>query len=382
MSYARVRLWLGITSVGSLVLLSAILLLTGLPRHQLSVTEQFQIRDIAELAAVFALVWCWMFPFDFLGGYWAPKTYGRGTNLGNRWLTHYLLTASYLFLFYLLSAIGLLTAGRWGGTSWVLLTALGLMWISQRLRRWLLLRREIPNSSHPLRIDRAKQILASWGIKDYPTKIIEHADEGFTGGIISLKGQSWILIPRLWVEKLSPDSLACVLARRGLAIETGAYRRGVLGAYAWNIFGLFLSGLWPGAGFTSVAGLTATFCYFTLWSFVGLLWLPSLSRRGSMALDGLLNFKIQRPELIRETALQLDRWQDNEPDRSEWIERIFHPIPNAAKREGLEQNRNRWIVWNSARLTLAYSWGCVGFLSRAVHCNVGRPELWLMLPID
>ncbi|WP_146526280.1 hypothetical protein [Novipirellula artificiosorum] len=40
------------------------------------------------------------------------------------------------------------------------------------------------------------------------------------------------------------------------------------------------------------------------------------------------------------------------------------------------------IAWHAARMTLFVSWACMGMLVRAVHCNVGRPELWVMLPTD
>ncbi len=38
--------------------------------------------------------------------------------------------------------------------------------------------------------------------------------------------------------------------------------------------------------------------------------------------------------------------------------------------------------WNVARTTLFLSWACGGFLARAVHCNIGRPELWVLFPTD
>jgi hypothetical protein len=35
-----------------------------------------------------------------------------------------------------------------------------------------------------------------------------------------------------------------------------------------------------------------------------------------------------------------------------------------------------------ARTALPMSWCCLGLLGRAVHCNAGRPELWVLLPTD
>jgi hypothetical protein len=33
-------------------------------------------------------------------------------------------------------------------------------------------------------------------------------------------------------------------------------------------------------------------------------------------------------------------------------------------------------------MMLYLSWAGIGGLSRAVHCNVGRPPLWVLLPGD
>jgi hypothetical protein len=64
------------------------------------------------------------------------------------------------------------------------------------------------------------------------------------------------------------------------------------------------------------------------------------------------------------------------------IESIFHPVPSLSNRRALSTRTYPPIAWHAARMTLFLSWGCAGLLSRAVHCNVGRPELWVMLPTD
>jgi hypothetical protein len=63
---------------------------------------------------------------------------------------------------------------------------------------------------------------------------------------------------------------------------------------------------------------------------------------------------------------------------------VFHPVPCVRRRVAELSLRLRSIrgYWNVARLTLFLSWPCGGFLSRAVHCNIGRPELWVLLPTD
>jgi hypothetical protein len=86
---------------------------------------------------------------------------------------------------------------------------------------------------------------------------------------------------------------------------------------------------------------------------------------------------------------RLDRWQDDEPERSRRVETIFHPVPSRRSRESViaasaDQPRNvRWFhAHHLARHALWLSWVTLSPISRAVHCNVGRTALWAMLPGD
>lgn len=73
--------------------------------------------------------------------------------------------------------------------------------------------------------------------------------------------------------------------------------------------------------------------------------------------------------------------QDDEPERAVWIERVFHPVPSVDNRRRLTRSRS-FGAWHATRMMLFLSWSCLGLLSRAVHCNAGRPELWVLLPTD
>jgi hypothetical protein len=80
---------------------------------------------------------------------------------------------------------------------------------------------------------------------------------------------------------------------------------------------------------------------------------------------------------------EIDHLQDDEPTRPAGVEAIFHPIPSVSARlRAFATERPTTGAWNAARYALYLSWPCLGFLSRAVHCNSGRPELWAMLPVD
>ncbi|HBV65852.1 MAG TPA: hypothetical protein DEF45_22850 [Rhodopirellula sp.] len=137
----------------------------------------------------------------------------------------------------------------------------------------------------------------------------------------------------------------------------------------------------PGAGVTSVAELTMTCLGFTLWSFLGLLTLPTLSRQAAFAIDNQgVARGVPSASLTRSLCI-IDQQQDDEQERPRIIETIFHPVPSVGRRHD-RGKASTPIAWHVARTALFLSWACMGLLVRAVHCNVGRPELWVMYPTD
>ncbi|MEL6898364.1 MAG: hypothetical protein AAFP90_19885 [Planctomycetota bacterium] len=165
------------------------------------------------------------------------------------------------------------------------------------------------------------------------------------------------------------------------AIQSGSRTRGLVLALAWVIAGFVLSTMLPGAGVTSVAGLAMTCLSFTLRTFLGLLISPTLSRRASHAIDGQVLQSGASPKVFQQTVKTIVTLQGDEPQRPDLIEMIFHPVPSVANRGGTNPGDTP-IAWHAARITLHVSWACMGVLVRAVHCNVGRPELCVMLPPD
>jgi len=125
------------------------------------------------------------------------------------------------------------------------------------------------------------------------------------------------------------------------------------------------------------------FLWFLLLSFVGLLVLPTLNRKSVFALDRYLAARVSTAEL-REAICEIDQLTEQDPTRSASAESVFQPIPCPERRLlSLTKEGSQYVpAWNVARTTLFLSWAFGGPLARAVHCNVGRPELWAMLPTD
>jgi hypothetical protein len=131
----------------------------------------------------------------------------------------------------------------------------------------------------------------------------------------------------------------------------------------------------------SAGGTIALSLWFTLWSFVGLLILPTVSRRAVAELDAYVRAAGVSETLAKATARALDAHQDDESERLALVETIFHPIPSVRNRDHAAA-RPAPGGWDAARTAVYLGLAGGGLLGRAVHCNCGRPALWAFLPVD
>ena len=380
MTYAQARLGLGISAVGSLVVIATIAITTGLPAGFLSEKSAVGLEEVTQIIGVVGFFMLWLMPLDFLGGFLLPKRFDKSTQSFREWLGGYLvaiLSQGTLFVFF---GVMILFCSQSLGTAGVVAAISLVIAVCFILRNRILLGRECKSEQSSQKVLDAIALIQSWQLFVPRTIFVDHNDVGFTGGIVGVGKGTQIVMPKSWLE-FSREQLATAIARRAMAIENGSYSRGLIIAVAWNVCGFALCSISPGAGLGSVAGLVTTLCGFTLWSFLGLLILPTVSRNASLIIDQSLVEQGMQPELISRTAFSIDQMQDGEPERSTLIETIFHPVPNVSSRNRTQPVRGL-AAWNVARTTLFFSWPCLGFLSRAVHCNIGRPELWTMLPTD
>ncbi len=323
-----------------------------------------------------------MLPFDLLGGFLLPHRFGRSSSaIGSsflRWLAGVLLQA----VLFLLTSATILTAGRLAGLPGTIVVitviAFGYVALQRKLAISMTRGQWCVNDD---KVGRAMKRAKQWGLNPLPVTVVHHSDRGFTGGVVGLPQFASIIVSRDWVDQLTAEQLAVALARRLEAVESGSRTRGMLLALIWILAGFTLSALLPGAGVRSVAELVMTCMGFTGWTFLGLLILPTVSRQSSHAIDRDILRRGARSETLSDTLQILDRFQDDEQSRPALIEWIFHPVPSVENRRVIS-GEGEPIAWHTARMTLFLSWSCMGLLARAVHCNVGRPELWVMLPTD
>ena len=119
-------------------------------------------------------------------------------------------------------------------------------------------------------------------------------------------------------------------------------------------------------------------CWMTLWAFASLLVLPVLSGRVVFAAD----------RAAADSGLDAHAWIRRFPvlvgedgNTSGTVQTIFYPIPSAAMLlQALDHAPAGFVPGNLARSNLYYSWATLTLLGRAMHCNVGRPALWVFPP--
>ncbi len=319
---------------------------------------------------------------DFWGGYLAPTRFNQQPISLGRFLRQWSRGVIVQSLLFVASSIVILTVGRNTGQfgASISIVVMSILYVAFQSRLVAAMTGGTTHTNDD-KVDRSLDRVQRWGLKRLPVTVIQNTDPGFTGGVLGLPRFESIIIPRDYVDQLTSEQLAIVLGRRMIAIESGSRTRGIVAALIWIVTGFCVSAALPGAGVTSIAELATTCMGFTVWTFLGLLTLPTVSRQSSYAIDSELLRRGADVKTFAETISALDSVQDDEPSRGALVETIFHPVPSVDNRQQTQQSGSP-LAWHAARMTLFLSWSCMGLLARAVHCNVGRPELWAMLPTD
>ncbi len=204
-------------------------------------------------------------------------------------------------------------------------------------------------------------------------------DPAFTGGIVGLGGGARSLLPASWLATLPKEELDAELSRRRWQITNALPARAFALILLWSLLGTFTgTHIFHLAERTPAMALFAHACWMTLWAFASLLVLPSVSRKAVFAAD----------RAAAESGHDPRAWITRFPDlvgedgsSNDAVQAIFYPVPSAERRLGrLGRPTTGLIPGNLARNNLYYSWATFTLLGRAVHCNAGRPALWVFPP--
>lgn len=367
MSPGKARLLTGVTCVGTLVSLAIIGLSFDVPGVIFPDSPSTPTHEFFSFAIFFAAIVSLLFPFDFIGGVLIPNACESSSPTLTAWLRLWSRSVAVQILFYSFSFFFYLQFGREVGAPWLiaLFSMLQIMLLAGQELIWQIM---TANRNHET---------------GGSTSFVSHSDQRFAGGIAGLPGFESILIPEGWKVRLQPSDIKVLVTRRNAAVNTGLRLRGIMFAMLWNLSCFTIAIVVSGGVVYSVADLVRVFLWFLLFSFIGLIFLPMFNRRGVFALDQQLATDYSRAEL-QQAICNADSITEQDPDRSASAESIFQPIPCPARRIQALAGRDAFTAgaWNVARMALFLSWAFGGPLARAVHCNVGRPELWAILPTD
>ncbi len=374
--YGRARLWLGISAVGTIVTLATLGLAFDVPGLVQRLVDSKGSSGILALAAFFLVYVAIQLPFDVLGGYLLPRRFGRSHPPLGAYLIGLARGIAAHSTLLILAGVAILFAGRWGGVPGTVGAGLllGLLLLHGRL--WLAgleapfestsLKGEAPERGDPV-----------------PITLARTGDEGFTGGIVGVFRPRRHVLPARWREVLGPEAFEAAVNRRSLALKTGSWWRGRTVALLFTLAGLAACAWLVGPARLGTPGGTIAYSlWFSLWSFLGLLTLPSLSRRGVIEIDERARAEGLSSGAMRAATRLLDEMQDGEPTRPTLVETFFHPIPSVQTRLDGPRSQGGFGYWDAARTSVYLSLSGLGLLGRAVHCNCGRPALWVFLPTE
>ncbi|MDB4733091.1 hypothetical protein OAF42_01475 [Planctomicrobium sp.] len=368
MSPGKARLLTGISCVGFLVLLSTAMLVLDIPELLSKSVGISPVNEFVASLGFFVLIAIMLLPFDLIGGFVIPRAFERQSLQLTSWFLRWFRSVIFQTVMFASLFFAYLQIGRELGPKWMigLFILLQIFLVASQEQIWRLM------TFQAWKRDRQNS-----------TQFVTNRDQRFAGGITGFPGYERVLVPSSWQANLSTSSLNVLLERRWAAVQTGGRRRGIIAAAVWNIFCLSIAVFVSGSVVSNIGDLMTVFLCFLLLSFMGLLILPSLNRNSVFALDRSFADRFGKEDLI-EALREIDDLTDQDRDRSVSEESIFQPIPCPERRiQSLrEKGRHSIPAWNVARTALFLSWAFGGPLARAVHCNVGRPELWAMLPTD
>jgi hypothetical protein len=378
LTYARARLFLGTAAVGTVVALSALALVLELPARWLPTAPGTWYVDAASIALAVALHAAVLAPFDLFAGLLVPREYGRTSESWRSFLWRWWRGSVAHGAALAVAGTTLMLAARAGGGWGTMAAFLGLSAALLAWQPW------VAAGVGGLRLRRAKRgPLRDLGAR---TLVVDAQHPHVTGGAFGLPFRAAWLFPERWSAKPERVALDLQVVRRREIVRSGARDRGVLLAVAWNAWPLLLALAVWGAP-VAAADVVRVALVGTLGSFVGVLLLPTPSRWAVHRADLGAVTAGADPERLAAALDELDLDQDGEPDRPEVVEAVFHPIPALRSRRavlagGGDPGPRVGPAWHAARVALYTSWAGVGFLGRAVHCNLGRPEVWVFLPSD
>lgn len=387
-SFARRRLRLGISGVG-LSVMSAVawlaLLITGVvvPPRLSSLTNAVPtpvitvLQAVAAVFAVFVIHALLTVALEYRGGAVVVRQRPTAGAWLRAWGRGVLVQGALLLVLVGIAASGGVLLGTLGVVGGAFAGSVLLLALQGPIARLITTLPIAPLD--PL----LHELARSQGIRPGVVRVIDAPDEAFVGGWVGIRPIA-LWIPRTWTDDAHRALLTVQFTRRQAQFASGARRRGLIRAAMWPAVGLaLLLPLLPWSP-ADAAYWLALPAVSTLWMFLGVLLLPSLSRPIVYNADSIAAARLGRDTVAR-AVRQLDAWQDDEAERTPGVEFFFHPVPSRGNRErALQRTPPRTLggAHQLTRLSLFSALAAGSLLGRVVHCNIGRPSLWAVYPGD
>lgn len=370
-SYPASRLKLGMTAVGFMTLASTAALISGFASSLHDLIRDTGMNDLMIFPAFALLFMSTMLMFDLAGGFILPRKFGIKPHTTPATYLKGVLTHGILLCLSILTIhLGGVIAGMAGSLLAILLLSCAAIAFQHPLACL------VGSLTHAA----APPSCSADETQSPDSVCINSHDTSFSGSITGLPGNEKILLPLQWENTLGNTGMSVLDRRRQLIIKHGWRNRGLALAFIWVCASWILASLI--AGFpdgTVTTTLNTVFCS-SVFHFLGLLILPTPTRNMTIYVDRRMKEEPDQSDNFESWVQQFSDLTDGEKSRHPWIEKIFHPLPSVQSR--LAGSPSPWAAWNATRTMLFLSIFTGGLLSRAVHCNVGRPDLWIIAPTD
>jgi hypothetical protein len=318
-NYQRIRLWAGITSIGT-----NLALIWGLAFSAAWWASSFAgpLVTATVLLAVATLITLANLPFDLLVGNAVELAASRlrepSTGWMGDWIRHRMLTLAGLWTGMLFFSLFAQIPQPWMP---VLLVAAGVLILI------LLLLVPAGLSSTPSTPEEAfekdlERELKSLSVNPRPVRWFDHGDSETVNGCITPRG--FLSLSTTVAEWLTPREAALMAAREEYYRRSGKWIV-ILGIVTlWTLLGIFLARFLPSVNAVQ-AGLNGA-AVMSSWCFLALFVWPSVNRVWMRNADEFLA-ALTSPEEVRDLLSKIERLNATDIELPTAKTAVFHPIP-------------------------------------------------------
>lgn len=318
-NYQRIRLWAGITSIGT-----NLALIWGLAISAAWWADRFSgpFLTLTVLLGVAALITLANLPFDLLSGnaveraasriectnssWFGDWIKGRGVTLAGLWVG--MVFFSFSHQTPQLSIPALLIAGG-------LLTVILLLLVPAG-------HSALPGSSEEQFEKKLGLEVMSLGVNLRPVRWWDHGDAETVNGCITPRGL--LSLSTTVVHCLTPREAALMVTREEYYRRSGAWMMILLIVTGWTLLGIFLAFLIP-SGNSVQAGLCGA-AIMSTWCFLALFVWPTINRIWMRKADAYLA-SLAASEEVRALFSKIERLNATDISLSPVKTAVFHPIP-------------------------------------------------------